>query len=623
MKHIRNAIIFLILLGSSVFAEDDISVKARVDKDKVYMDEKIIYTITVSGKSSKDAKVDMPDFAGFRAYSRGVSKSISIINGDVSSSNIYTYILEPGSAGKYDISPVAVDYNGKVYTSESVSIEVLPGRVPASAVPYKSMVYGGNVSAEDDQVSSDISKNYFVKMETDKDTCYVGEQIKLRFKFYRKARLLSNPGYEPPSLNGFWKEDLGDSYTVNEVVDGKRYDVTVLDSVLFPIKSGKLDIGSASLKCEIPSGTKARRSGSLFDAFFGEDGFDVFSSGVMKVFKTEPLTVNVLPLPEQGKPANFSGTVGEFNMNSSINKTEITQGDALTLSIEINGEGNISSLKLPEIPELDNFDVYAPERTSAKTEVKSGKIIGKAKYEVVLIPKKQGVQTIPQISLNYFNPSLGDYEEIKTKPINVNVKASSKPVNKTAPVVYDYSGKPQVKEDVEIIKQDIKYIKTDMGKFKSSKSVKIENLVFGGTVVFFPIILLFQFLIEFNRRKLEKDRVIIKRKNAFKIAKKQLGESEKLIKNKKIEEFYQALSDTLKVYIADKLNISAQGLTSIEIETQMKKREIDEKDVKSFISLLDSADFARFASSADKKDTAFAHLKEAKGIVSKIEKMWR
>jgi hypothetical protein len=627
----KNIILFIFITfvlafsALNVLAEDAIKIRARVDKEKISMDGQIIYTVTISGdtKGLSDELI-LPEFKGFTPYTSGTSKSITIINGEMSVSNIYTYVLSPEIPGKYEIQGVSLRWQGKTYQSNPVAVEILAGtssgRIPVKTYKQASSSFGSSRGFEERKnYKSKEDKRFFVMQELDKKECFVNEQVTMSFRFYTSERLLPKAEYQEASLDGFWKEDLPPQRRYYEMINGVKYLVTEINTAIFPIRSGDLEIGSALLKCKIPQKTGRRRS-SFADDFFGffaDDGFDVFGRSKLKVFKTKPINLKVKSLPEKGKPKDFSGATGFFNIRASIDKKNVKVGEAINLVIEFFGEGNINSIKLPDLTALENFNVFVTDKSSRDIYKEDNKVKGKNTQEIVLVPVKSGKLEIPSIGFSYFDPREQKYKRAETKPIKINVK---KGMAMEKDVVMDYSRAPiEKKENIKLMREDIKHIKQETGDiYKKFDKKNISWIVL--VLILFPLLIGLQLIVKFISSK--RNLTILKQKNAYKNTKKGLNDAGNLLKQKKIEDFYQCSAMVLKNYIADKLDVSAQSITIDDIKRKLKIHKIDKESITQIITLLDTADFARFASLSVDKQGMSEHLKQLKNIINNLEKKW-
>lgn len=600
---IKISKIFIFVLYSSIVSAQNISITASVDKNKLALNEQLTLRVTVIGDVSNLPAPTLPALPGFTAYSAGTSQSqnISFINGKVSSSISYTYnyVLVPKSIGKFTIEPITINYQNQVYKTEPISVEV---------------VQAGTQQPPSQQLQptplpqTDARKKVFITTSVDKKTAYVGEQITLSFKFFRNVQLFSQPQYTPPQTIGFFTEDLPPQQECYADIGGRRYLVSEIKTALFPTAPGKYTIGPAQLQCNI-------RDFSA-DDFFSDDFFSsFFSGGKTQILKTNPIEITVLPLPSQGKPANFTGTVGDYKIDAKLDKEETKINQPLTLTITISGKGNIKTISQPYIPEIKGFKKYQT-LSSLNLSKENYQVQGTKVFKTIFIPQVSGKQIIPEIYFNCFNPNTKTYQTLKTNPITINIQPAAKEEQKLTVIT---------PEGVKVIATDIRYIKS--GKISLNKNTKplYKNTVFV-LLQFLPILsLLFSYRYKIRTEKLTKDIKYARFTRGYKIANKQLQEIKKVIKTAQPnKEFYTKLADTFTGYIANKLNLSQAGLTLSILTEELYKKNINSELVKKIETLWQEYDFARFAPNNVTDNSYIENIFiQTQQIINELEKIFK
>ncbi|MFC2061824.1 BatD family protein [Elusimicrobiota bacterium] len=431
MKHI--ILLILMLLPSRLHA--GIEIESRLSRDVVPLNEQVELEITVSG-SSKDIgapKVSILD--DFYIASSGRSSSISIINGNMTSSYIYSYVLSPKKTGDFVIPSFAVNYRGRTYKTEPIGLKV----VEAQEQKFTSGREGR---------SERTVPELFVEQELDKKTAYTGEQVTYTFKFYRRVRLLNNPSFESPDFNGFIKEDLPPNRNYRTRVEGREYVVTDVKYGLFPVKSGTLNIPPARLMVAV-------EDFSAGDEFFS----NFFSQGKRKTLATNNLTLKVLPLPAEGQPAGFSGAIGDFDLDIKLDKDSVMQGEPITLEVKISGKGDLRSVKQMELGGLNNFRVYETV-DSVSISKKKYTVTGTKIFKTPLVPVVSGKLSIPGVKFSYFDPVRNKYVTKESSPVYLEVLP--------APETERSAKGRAVSEELQVVREDIRYITAELGKRKTA-----------------------------------------------------------------------------------------------------------------------------------------------------------
>jgi len=583
--------LFLFLNHPSL--SQDITFNAGVDKTEVGLDGQITLTISVSGNVKSIPQPNLPSLEGFTVYSAGRSQNFVYSSGKISSSVTFNYILTPRKAGKLTIGSADIVLDGKTYKTNPIEITVTAGEKPEGA-PTPS-------SKESAQKTELQGKDLFIETVVDKKKAYVNEQITLTFRFYQGARLFNNPEYSPPSLTGFWAEDLPPRKQYYQVVNGRQYFVQELKTALFPTAAGKQTIGPAELKCTVEDLDRFLTKDPF--AMLDRDLMSLFRQGKPQILRSKPIEIEVLPLPEMGKPENFKGTVGSFNLNVSVDKKEVEVGQPITLKMKTSGTGNIKSVGEPAIPGLKDFRIY--NSGSSENVSKDNYLVGGTKtYEEVLIPKAQGKYTIPSLEFSFFDPKGKSYKILRSEPILITAfpGAQASPTE-----VAQLSN-----QEIGLTTKDIRYIKLSASQLKNQRGNLYKNPLF----LFFQLIPLFAFAISLRyqkqREKMSSDIGYARLRRAHKLAKKRLGQAQKLISPEKSKEFYGETAKAILGYLGDKLNLPAHGLTKDKIESELSNRGVEKEKIDHLLKLLDSCDYGRFAPGS-------SQVEEMKNFLSLVE----
>jgi len=542
---IRAAGLAALLLASVPAAlRAQISINAQVDRSQVALNGQITLTVDVSGPSSSLPDPRIPPMPDFSRYSSGRNQSISIVNGKISSSIDYTYVLVPRFVGKGVIPPITLTYNKRTVQTSPIAIEVLrsapAAAAPAQGSPPPSMAQAHEVPGAPD---------FFVTAQLDKKKVYVDEQATLTVKFYNAAALAGNPQYTPPDLSGFMKEDLPPIRRETAQFRGRMYDVSVIKTAIFPERDGRLVIGPASVRCPVAGQGMDPFSPNFFNQVFNMN----FGAAQMKTVSTNALKLIVLPLPAAGQPRNFSGAVGHFSISDSLDKNRTQVGGALNLTVSIQGQGNLRAVGDLRMPELTSFRTYETV-SSLNLDKKNDVVEGSKVYKTVLIPRISGDLTIPPIAFAYFDPAHGAYETIRTKPLSVGVKPG--PANQAAGFAsLGAASAPGLTE----ISQDIRYLNTNP---ENSPLVSLlRRLGRGGPqnalpFIFFAACLLWRGV---ERRRLA-DPKRLRARQACKTALALIAEASREAERDP-KKSADLMSEALCGYLADKISEPPAGLT--------------------------------------------------------------
>ena len=593
MRYLIAVCIFLCFV--TVCHADDITISADVDKQEVTLDGQVTLTITVSGSASNIPQPDIPELKGFIAYSSGRSQNLSIINGRVSSSVSFTYILVPNNTGEYALGPFTINYKGQAYSAGPMNIKVLP-RSASEQAPSQPQA----------------GKEIFIEAYVDKLRAYVNEQITLTFAVYQAVNLFENPVYNPPSTTGFWTEDMPPQKKYYKVIDGTRYLVTEIKTALFATGPGEFTIGSARLEATVED----------IDRFFSTNPFDMFDQDPFSMFKrgkpiilaTDPISVEIMPLPEQNKPEGFKGDVGDFDISLNVDKNTIEENQPVSLKIKIKGKGNIKTISSPAVPEIQDVKFY--ESGSSENISKDNYVVqGEKIYEKMFIPKKEGSFTIGPVEYSYFDPVIKDYARKKIDPVIINVtKSKEEPAEKTVFMP------PAAKNEVQLLKKDIAYIKIYSSRFRNKNSFLYKNKIFllMNILPLFGLIALY--IYELYSRRLKTDIGYARALRARGAASRRLKAARNILNKGMVKEFYTEIYKAVIEYIADKFNIPHASITKDLLEEKLKAKEIPEDAIDKVKELFDDCDMARFASVGFIKDDMSRTMKEAEDIIMSLDR---
>ncbi len=592
-KYILSILIFL-SVNHYTFA-DNIKFTASA-KSVVTTNQQFRLTFQLNAKGSGFKAPDLSDFDILIGPSTSSSSSIQFVNGQMSQSytNTYTYVLQAQKTGKFKIGPASVKVNGKTYTSNPITIEVVKG---------SSQIQTSGEKQNNEKVSTE---DLFVRVHVSRTNLLKGEHLVATIKVYTKVNLAGFEDMSFPSYSGFWKEDIPTSsqiQLVNENINGEIYGVGVISQVvLYPQKTGELYIEPFELECVIRK--RVRSSGhGFFNSFF-----DSYKNYKVKV-KSPKVKINVKPLPPNA-PEGFNGAVGTYQLETSIDKAEVKANDPITYKLKIKGQGNIKLIDPPEINFPADFEVYDPN-TSENIKNNVAGSSGSKTMDYLIIPRHAGNFIISPVKFTYFDINTKQYKTITSPEYNIKVTKGDNSQNTT--MVSNFS-----KEDIQYIGKDIRFIKTGKQKLR-----KINYFLFGSTKFILSYIIafvLFIIIIILKRKQIKQraNAALIKNKKAKSAAKKRLKLAAKYLKDNNKEMFYDEITKALWGYLSDKLNIPPAELTKDNVHTALKNRSIDDELIEKFTEQLNICEYARYAPAEDtsQKETVF---KNTADIISELE----
>lgn len=512
------------------------------------------------------------------------SYSSSTVNGKtVSESNVtFTWVLMAKEEGTFTLPAASVKIDGKNYQSNTAQIKVLPPDKNADTQQPGQQPQATSTTSTAGQVSNDDA---FIRAIFSKTKVKEQEAVVVTFRFYTVLNIREVGKIQFPEFEGFMTEDFELSANRQwnmEHYNGRNYyTVDVKKTLLFPQRSGKMSIPSGTMEIvfEVSSGRKVRD-------FFGTR--EVMTEA-RKVLKTTPVTVDVSPLPIEGKPSGFLGGVGNFSFTPTISATNVKANDAITIKLDISGSGNMKLIKNPEIKFPKDFETYDPQVKNDFRITENG-LSGKKTIEYMFIPRYPGKYTIPPIDFSYFDTRTNSYKTVSSPEYTLNV---DKDPNAGQNVSTSYSNQRELE-----VEQDIRYLKTGDFSFRNSQSFTYGSLLYWLWYIV-PLLLLIVFSIIYRKQiKANADIALMKTKKANKVATRRLKMAKKYLQAQNKDSFYEEILRAVWGYLSDKLTIPVADLNRENIEAELTRYGVGDELISQFIDILDTGEFARYAPSA-------------------------
>ncbi len=509
-----------------------------------------------------------PDFQGFRVVG-GPNQAISnsYINGKRSYSKTYSYFLSPQSRGKYTIGQATIEIEGQIYKTTPIQVEV------TSAV---------DKPKDGNNAEYVASENVHLVAEISNTSPYLNEAITVVYKMYVSHNVSITSSWreiDTPKYADFWSQNI-DNQGNFKIYEGKyqgedyRY-VILRTTVLYPQKTGKLNIEPLTL--DVPIDVQGNRR-------------DIFGRRLMtrvnKTISAGNRTIDVKPLPVEGRPDNFTGAVGSFEFDVITNKTTLDADEALQLSVKVSGKGNIKLFDLPGIKLPNSLEMYEPERKENVRTNRAG-MSGEVKEVYTVIPQLKGNFPIRPITFSYFNPKTEKYSTISSEEIILNVENGPVTSEGTSTTVNNGN-----KKAVVLSKDQFKYIKLDSNLETVTQESYFKSTLFW-MLIGAPLLLIPLFIIGGKKRKERlADIQRNKLRKADRLAKKYLSEAKKNLADKAT--FYEALERALHNYLKAKLNIETSEMAKDRIAVLLEERNVSGANIDQFKGLLKSCEFARY-----------------------------
>jgi hypothetical protein len=575
-------ILSVLLLWTSLLFAQGVSFTAAVSKTEVAVGEQ--FQVEFSLNTNGDRFLP-PAFGGFQVLSGpNVSTSMTSFNGNTVTSNAYSYVLAAEREGDFIIGPASIYVNGRISATRPIRIHVVKGQPRQQSRQggiQQRQVQGNQV----EQVSAaDIGKSLFIRAVVDKSRVYQGEQLNVSYRLYTRVGILENQLDKLPELNGFWNQDVNDQKQANaqwrtEVFDGTKYNVAdIKQTILFPERSGDLTIDPLSMTFIVRQQMPAR---DVMEQFFGA------IKDVKVKLKSQPVIIHVKPLPEAGKPIDFSGAVGSFAMDASIDKKALKANQSFNYKVKITGAGNIMLFKPLTTNFPLDFEKYDPKVTDTINKA-TGRVTGSRLYDYLIIPRHEGDYTIDPVKFTYFNPATGRYITLAAKPFKVAVAKGDKEASVSTLSSAD-------KQDIKILDKDIRYIKNTRKALNKIGNEFFGSVLYNLLLLLGPVLFIAALFYRKWHERHNSDIVKVRSRKASKIAAKHLANAKKELSTKNAKGYYEALFKGIYGYLSYKLNIPYANLDKETITEALRKKSVSETLITQLQDTLDFCDMARFA----------------------------
>ena len=575
------------LLG---FAQD-IKFTVSVDKTQIAMNDQFTMILTVSGTDQNLPSPRVAELPNFAVAGQSTSQNMSITNGKVQSSRETRVVLLPQKMGTFRLGPFQIVHNGKKYTSSSVNVKIVKAGTPVSNTAKKGR------------------GDLFIDVIVDKKDAFLHEQVTVTYYLYFRINVTGLDYKQLPTTTGFWAEELdipkdrSGNFTVEQkTINGERYNrVMVRKMALFPTTIGELEIGPMKLNAK----ARATRGNDPFGSIFGRS--------VDKPVNSAPVKISVGDLPVQGRPAEFDGAVGKYNIAAKIDKTTLPANDAATLTLTLSGTGSMQAITEPKLNLPPDFKAYDPQVDQSISK-SSGVIRGSKTYEYVLIPRYEGEYTIDPIRLSYFDPQKGQYQTVSTQPISI---VATESLTDEPQFVMSAGGK----ESVKLLNRDIRFIKFVSGSIRDKGKPVYRSPVYVGSMGFSIFLVGLTFAYRKRRDRLETDEGYARKLQASRHAKKLFSNATKALKSGNREGFYSAVTHALTSFIADKWNLPPAAVTADTAETVLSERGVTAETIQQVVNCLNTCNFARFAPATEQaQDEMKQMLNDAQHCVTSLDK---
>ena len=552
--------IFLIVTGKGLSQK----VKFTASADGKQVLENGMFTVEYKIQNADPDNFTPPDFSPFKtAGAPATQSSMQIINGVMKKSKSYTFRLFASRLGNFTIPPATINLGGKTMKSNSVSVEVIKA---------KEKVAGAQ-------------GDFFVEIQVDHEEAYLGQQITVDYVIYTKVNVRRFDILNESEYDGFFATTMNlRNSAKREIIGGVEYSTKIMARrILFPQQTGTYTVGPSNVQIGVVDPNAPQR------------GF-IFSSRLKtSTVITNEVTIRVRDLPTSIDPA-FSNAVGKYTMSSDLRNQGVTTDDAITINVEIRGDGDAKFVTPPSFVDEDVFDVYDPNITFDENYNEGGKIYHRKNFEYLIVPKKPGNYMV-QPKFQYYDVDSSAYITLQVAPKRIGVTQGVG--NKDAALL---------EEDQKIVLEPIR----TSTKFESSGSSFFKSLPYWMILSLgFLSMILTGGLYYKKQTAPEVDPAELRRQQADRLAEEKLGAAQNFLESGDSSKFHEEIIRAVKEYIADKYNIPATYLKKESIRSSLAARQVPNDTIGSLENLINTCELNLYAGGSNEKmSNTFAQAKE-------------
>jgi hypothetical protein len=616
----KGPLLALALLAAAPAAAE-VEIAAGVDREVMPLGDQLIYTVTVTLSGQESAKFAQPAFREFEVRSRASSEQISFAFGSGGpawrKTTLYTFALAPKREGKLTIEPAQVTVGGQTHSSEAITVEVgdaAPGApAPPAPAPRRQPRYvdpftdpfapfrrGMDPFEEPEPTGADV----FVRATVDRARVYLGEQVTLSVHLFSRTDVSALEQFTMPRLDGFWTEDIESPKQIaGEIryVGGAPYHAYLLKRrALFPLRSGTLRVDPVKVDAQI--------------------GLGLIFGGRSVKRTSQPVAVEVLPLPADGVPDGFEGNVGDWDLRVEVEPREATLAQPVTVRIAVEGRGNLRNLVMPRIEARDapGFRVYDPT-PSEKPRIQGGRFGGRKVLEYVLVPERTGTLEAPALRFSYFSPEDAAYRVVTSPPVPVAVRAGAAQAAGAGTRVVPPATAGQPANLLVAGFRPIRYT----ARMERKTPPLWRRPWFAPAVAAPPLVVMFAAGMERVVSWLRGDPSRARVRRAQGRARKRLKGAEALLGAGRAAEFYAEVERALIEFVTDRCFVPARGLTHDDLRARLLERGYPAAPVDALLGELAACELGRFAPDAGTGAPRAQALDRAREVIVGLEEAER
>lgn len=555
--------LFCLAFSAAAFAGD---FSVVLDRDTISPGESA--TLTLSLKGSKiTTSPSVPAIPNLSISGPSTSESTSVVfdggNSQSTHQITYVYSLTPAQPGQYVIPEMTAVIDGQTFKSQPTKLVVT--QAAASAAPAVN------------------PKTIFLRLVTPKTEVYIGEILPLEIQLYaaEQARLTDMPHFKE---QGFTLGKMLQPTQGATLANNQRYDVVTYKTCVVPVKVGKIDLGPATIGLNVPR-PNSRRSWPFNEPLDWQN----------VTVDSDPLTVQVLPLPRENAPAGFCGAVGNYSLAMTVSPTNVAMGDPVTVKVQISGRGALDTVTLPSQDGWREFKLYPPTSDFQPSDPLG--FNGTKTFTLTAVPQSMEVSELPPFKFSFFDPEQKTYRTLTqaATPIIVRPSAASLP----APVLSGATG-----NDNQPATRDIAYIKAMPGLLAQLQTPLVQQswfLALQGVPVLAWLSLL---VVRKQKERLANNPRLRRQREVEKSVRASLKNLHQLAAANQSEPFFATLFHVLQEQLGERLDLPASAITEAVIDERLRRCGVSEENLFLLRELFQSCNQARYSRQSTHEELA-------------------
>jgi hypothetical protein len=544
--------ILLVCTASKSFA----AVSARLERDTIVLGDSTTLQIQIQDANPQSQPVFQPQPNLSIEYT-GAGRQFTIVNGQSTASITLGFTITATQPGTYTIPATTVQTDAGNFTTQPLRLTV----------------------TKDDAAAAAGTSPAFIRLNVTKTNIYVGEMIPIEIKVY--GLLIDELQVPILKSEGFVIGVQAQGVRSREQVGNNIYNVYTFPTSISPAKAGALTLGPAEAAMLIRVPLQGRRRGDIFEEMLGSFQRKQITA------RSDTIAINVMPLPTQNRPQNFNGAVGNFQIQASAAPTNVSVGDPITLSIQIQGRGSLDSLKLPDFGWKD-FSFYQPNASVTNSD-RLG-LQGTKYFDQVVVPQRAGIAAIPPNTFSFFDPEARAYKTVTRAAIPITVKATghgqAQPTVIATPGAEDHKQTPAT---------DIVHIKPSLGPL-ATIGTPVAARPWFIALLLLPVALWGASVAwRKQRNRLENDPRLRRQREVAKSISELLPKLREHAAARRSDEFFATTFRLLQEQLGERLNVPAAAITEAVVEEKLPALGASPELLRQLDELFQACNQARYA----------------------------